>query len=221
MSGLVFLLDVDNTLLDNDRITSDLRLYLEREVGVQLFERLPRGARVTPAGEDFLRNARHALESAARAVACARRADSETGLKFAHGDLYVYTPAVLKLLAAFRRACPGTPVRVVRVKDVEQHAALRERRIDVAAMFVGTWPVPEFEALQLVGILGRRHGLFEDLFLGSDKLPHNVVFRIITQHLQILLQSLNSLALLQQLLGAFYAPGHLGSVCTSGDFGHE
>jgi len=123
---------------------------LEREVGVQLFERLPRGARVTPAGEDFLRNARHALESAARAVACARRADSETGLKFAHGDLYVYTPAVLKLLAAFRRASPGTPVRVVRVKDVEQRAALRERRIDVAAMFIGTWPVPEFEALQLV-----------------------------------------------------------------------
>src|SRR4029077_8509224 len=54
----------------------------------------------------------------------------------------------------------------------------------------------------------------------GSQLPYNVVFRIITQHLQILLQSLNSLALLQQLLGAFYAPGHLGSVCTSGDFGH-
>lgn len=122
---------------------------LEREVGVKLFERLPRGARVTPAGEDFLVNARNALESAARAVATARRADSEAGLKFAHGDLYVYTPAVFKLLAAFRRASPETPVRVVRVKDVDQHAALRERRIDVAATFVGTWPVPGVEALQL------------------------------------------------------------------------
>src|SRR5262245_31975043 len=30
---LVFLLDVDNTLLDNDRVTSDLRRYLEREFG--------------------------------------------------------------------------------------------------------------------------------------------------------------------------------------------
>jgi FMN phosphatase YigB (HAD superfamily) len=30
---LVFLLDVDNTLLDNDRITADMRLMLEREVG--------------------------------------------------------------------------------------------------------------------------------------------------------------------------------------------
>src|SRR5437899_11780068 len=60
---------------------------LEREVGVQLFERLPRGARVPPAGEDVLRHARHALASAARAVACARRADSGTGLKLAHGAL--------------------------------------------------------------------------------------------------------------------------------------
>jgi FMN phosphatase YigB (HAD superfamily) len=29
----VFLLDVDNTLLDNDRVTADLRRHLEREVG--------------------------------------------------------------------------------------------------------------------------------------------------------------------------------------------
>lgn len=29
----VFLFDVDNTLLDNDRVTADLRRYLEREVG--------------------------------------------------------------------------------------------------------------------------------------------------------------------------------------------
>ena len=31
---IVFLFDIDNTLLDNDRVTSDLRRYLEREVGV-------------------------------------------------------------------------------------------------------------------------------------------------------------------------------------------
>jgi hypothetical protein len=31
--NLVFLVDVDNTLLDNDRITADLKRYLEREIG--------------------------------------------------------------------------------------------------------------------------------------------------------------------------------------------
>jgi FMN phosphatase YigB (HAD superfamily) len=38
MSSLVFLLDVDNTLLDNDRVTADLRRHLEREVGPQRTE---------------------------------------------------------------------------------------------------------------------------------------------------------------------------------------
>ena len=50
----MFLFDVDNTLLDNDRITADLRRYLGREVGagaaeqvlVEFFEELRRGARV-------------------------------------------------------------------------------------------------------------------------------------------------------------------------------
>ena len=32
-AGLVCLLDVDNTLLDNDRVTVDLKRFLEREVG--------------------------------------------------------------------------------------------------------------------------------------------------------------------------------------------
>ena len=35
---VVFLFDVDNTLLDNDRVTADLRRHLEREVGPQRAE---------------------------------------------------------------------------------------------------------------------------------------------------------------------------------------
>ena len=37
--GVVFLFDVDNTLLDNDRVTADLRRYLEREVGRERSDR--------------------------------------------------------------------------------------------------------------------------------------------------------------------------------------
>ena len=36
---LVFLLDVDNTLLDNDRVIADLREHLEREFGVESSDR--------------------------------------------------------------------------------------------------------------------------------------------------------------------------------------
>ena len=46
-SGTVFLFDVDNTLLDNDRVTKDLRRFLDKEVGEErsrsyweIFERL-------------------------------------------------------------------------------------------------------------------------------------------------------------------------------------
>ena len=35
MGDTVFLFDVDNTLLDNDRVTADLRKFLEKEVGVE------------------------------------------------------------------------------------------------------------------------------------------------------------------------------------------
>ena len=38
-SRVVFLLDVDNTLLDNDRVAADLKRYLTREVGAECQER--------------------------------------------------------------------------------------------------------------------------------------------------------------------------------------
>ena len=34
-SDTVFLFDVDNTLLDNDRVTKDLRRFLDKEVGME------------------------------------------------------------------------------------------------------------------------------------------------------------------------------------------
>ncbi|HUQ33126.1 MAG TPA: HAD family hydrolase [Pyrinomonadaceae bacterium] len=39
LHGTVFLFDVDNTLLDNDHVISDLRRYMEREVGHERNER--------------------------------------------------------------------------------------------------------------------------------------------------------------------------------------
>src|SRR5690349_6191414 len=36
---IVFLFDVDNTLLDNDRVTDDLKRYLDREVGPERGQR--------------------------------------------------------------------------------------------------------------------------------------------------------------------------------------
>ncbi len=39
LAPVVFLVDIDNTLLDNDRVTADLKAYLTQEVGVERQER--------------------------------------------------------------------------------------------------------------------------------------------------------------------------------------
>ena len=125
---------------------------LEGELGVTLFERLPRGVQLTRAGEAFLAHARVTLEAAARAVASAREAakDGGSALEFAHGELAVYTPIIEDLLAAFRDAHPAARIRVSSMSDADAHGALRQLQIDVAAVFVAEWPIAGFDGVRLV-----------------------------------------------------------------------
>ncbi|HEY3279414.1 MAG TPA: LysR family transcriptional regulator [Gemmatimonadales bacterium] len=125
---------------------------LETELGVTLFDRLPRGVRLTRAGEAFLAEARCTLEVAGRAVISARGAGRHgaSDLAFAHGELAVYTATIEDLLAAFREAHPETQVRVSSKSDADVYQALREGEVDVASIFIAQWPVPGFEALRIV-----------------------------------------------------------------------
>jgi DNA-binding transcriptional LysR family regulator len=112
---------------------------LEREVGVTLFERMPRGVRLTRAGDAFLTEARNTVESAARAVASARHEGAEhRTLRVAHGTLYYYARAVSRMLGAFREVNQDTNVTIHRLHEDKQRAALREHRVDVAIAFIGT-----------------------------------------------------------------------------------
>jgi len=124
---------------------------LETELGVPLFHRLPRGVRLTLAGEAFLTDARGTLDAAGRAVSSARGASVKgTGrVEFAHGELSAYDPVIEDLLAAFRDAHPETQVRVSSMSDQDAYQALREGRIDAASVFVAEWPVAGFEASAL------------------------------------------------------------------------
>jgi len=125
---------------------------LEAEVGVTLFERLPRGVRLTPAGEAFLADAHAALVSAARAVDNARgAAERRTSmLQFAHGELAGYHVMIERLLAAYRAAHPRAQVQVTSQGDGETFDALRAGRVDVACVFTAEWPVPGFGAHRLI-----------------------------------------------------------------------
>jgi DNA-binding transcriptional LysR family regulator len=124
---------------------------LEAEVGVVLFERLPRGVRLTRSGEAFLVDARSTLDGAARAIADARAADlGAPSLHFAHGELTVFTGIVEGLLAVFHTAHPDVQLRVSSQSDLETYDALRERRIDVGCVFLAEWPVEGLGAHRLV-----------------------------------------------------------------------
>jgi DNA-binding transcriptional LysR family regulator len=125
---------------------------LEAELGVTLFDRLPRGVRLTHAGEAFLAEARSTLEVAARAVTSARGAAraAASDLAFAHGELALYTSTIEDLLAAFRAAHPETQVRVSSKSDADTYHALRSGEVDVASVFIAQWPVAGFEALRIV-----------------------------------------------------------------------
>ena len=82
---------------------------LERELGVTLFDRGPRGVALTPAGRLLLDEAEEVLESSARLLAVA--ADLRTGRA---GTLRAAVPpdlgpaALAALLTGFESASPGT-----------------------------------------------------------------------------------------------------------------
>jgi DNA-binding transcriptional LysR family regulator len=124
---------------------------LESELGAALFHRLPRGVRLTRAGEAFLTEARATLDAAGRAVSSVRGAavDGAARVEFAHGELAAYDPVIEDLLAAFREAHPETQVRVSSMSDQDAYQALREGQIDVASVFVAEWPVAGFDASAL------------------------------------------------------------------------
>jgi DNA-binding transcriptional LysR family regulator len=108
---------------------------LERELGVKLFDRLPRGVRATPAGAGFLLEARQILAESAHAVNEARRVARAGVTSVRVGFPMVTAPAIGELLARLRRAHPAVVVEADQLLSREQGPALQQGRIDVALDF--------------------------------------------------------------------------------------
>ncbi|MFI2645580.1 LysR family transcriptional regulator [Streptomyces sp. NPDC018610] len=136
---------------------------LERDLGVRLFTRTPRGAELTIDGQAFWPHARELLRVAERAVASVR-----TGRRALRVDVIASRAASSVLMRGFHRAHPEVDLDVVMLFSIDAAvAAIRSGEIDASFRAVGApgRPLPEDiesvrvldEPLQL--LTGPRHAL--------------------------------------------------------------
>jgi len=107
---------------------------LERELGVQLFRRLPRGVELTEAGRSFLGDARAALARVDQGVEGAKRAARGEGghLRLAVPPTAPFHPFVPQVIRAFREAYPMVSLAMEESLRVETLERLRGGQLDVA-----------------------------------------------------------------------------------------
>ena len=107
---------------------------LERELGVQLFRRLPRGVELTEAGRSFIEDARAALARVGQGVEAAKRvARGEQGhLRLAVPPTAPFHPFVPQVILAFREAYPLVSLTMEENLRMETMEQLRGGQMDVA-----------------------------------------------------------------------------------------
>jgi DNA-binding transcriptional LysR family regulator len=118
---------------------------LEKDVGVRLFTRTPRGAQLTIDGQAFLPHARALLQAAERAAASVR-----PGSRALRVDVVGRQLAPNGLLRDFHRAHPGLDLDVVTLYDADTaFAAIQAGAIDASFRAVRELP----DALAAVRVL--------------------------------------------------------------------
>jgi DNA-binding transcriptional LysR family regulator len=107
---------------------------LEAELGVVLFERLPRGVRLTEVGAVVVAEARDLLARAARLPETARRAArGEQGrLAVGYTSSGAFHPFVTQQIRAFRERRPGVLLALAEDGTPELVQALKDERLDAA-----------------------------------------------------------------------------------------
>ena len=106
---------------------------LERELGVQLFDRSARHVRLTPAGEAFLGVARRMLRQVDEGTDAARRAEAgETGSLAVGVNMAVAAPVLSVLLRHWNRVRPAVRPRLTSGSARELVDLVRRRELDLA-----------------------------------------------------------------------------------------
>ncbi|MEV4504590.1 LysR family transcriptional regulator [Streptomyces klenkii] len=122
---------------------------LERNLGVRLFTRTPRGAELTIDGQAFLPHARELLRVAERAVASVR-----TGRRPLRVDIIASRGAASGLMRGFHQAHPEIDLDVLMLLDIETAVtAIRSGEIDASFRAVAAPGRPLPEDIESVRVL--------------------------------------------------------------------
>jgi DNA-binding transcriptional LysR family regulator len=124
---------------------------LEREIGFQLFDRLPRGVRLTAAGRTFLEDARlilqHVNEATIRAGRVARGLAGTLRVGFTESaSWHGVVPASF---LQFRQGQPDAELQLSPLSSLEQVQAVRSGRLDAGYVFNMPRTDPELDQVQV------------------------------------------------------------------------
>jgi DNA-binding transcriptional LysR family regulator len=128
---------------------------LEEEVGFKLFDRLPRGVKLSAAGKLFLDDARRILQEVSEATACAARvARGQSGtLRVGFTENASWRGVVPDSFSRFREQQPDAELQLQPAASLEQLEAIRSGRLD--AGFLNFMPKADPELDQL--LVARQH----------------------------------------------------------------
>ncbi len=124
---------------------------LEEEVGFKLFERLPRGVKLSPAGKLFLEDARRILQDVNEAAArAARVARGQSGtLRVGFSENASWRGVVPESLRRFREIQPDAELQLQPLPSLEQLEAIRSSRLDAGFVLDMPKADPELERLRV------------------------------------------------------------------------
>jgi DNA-binding transcriptional LysR family regulator len=122
---------------------------LEKEIGFKLFDRMPRGVKLSAAGELFLKDARRILQDVGDAATrAARLARGQSGtLRVGFAENVSWHGVVPESFRRFREQQPGVDLQLQPAASLEQLEAIRSGRLD--AGFVNFMPKADADLDQL------------------------------------------------------------------------
>ena len=110
---------------------------LEQEIGFKLFERLPRGVKISTAGKSFLEDARRILQQVTEATARAKRvASGQSGtLRVGFVESISWHGVVPDSFRQFRENQPDVELQLKPLSSLQQIEAIRSSQLDAGFLF--------------------------------------------------------------------------------------